>query len=101
MTLTRATSDLEHALRTEQENLRDLLRQVQEASNTLRDPLWSVQEVADYLQTSTAWVYSRIRRKTDPLPAFDDGILRIRKTALDAWIDRNSQSETGLTLLSA
>lgn len=54
-------------------------------------PWLTVAQVAEMLNTSESWVYKRIKRIDDPLPALRDGITRINPAALDAWVGRNDE----------
>ena len=63
-----------------------------EAAGMKNDELLTVQETAEFLKSTRAYVYARIRRKTNPLPSFQDGVTRIRRAALVEWVKQNEKS---------
>jgi hypothetical protein len=75
------------------EDAKTALEEIQTAGMQ-NDELLTVQEVADEMKVkSTQCIYAKINRKTNPLPAFTDGVTRIRRGALVEWIKKNEKSQ--------
>lgn len=47
----------------------------------------TVKEAADLLHVSESSVYSMINRKTNPLPAYKIGCIRVKKNDFFKWIE--------------
>ena len=83
-------SDLEAALdgwRSEMQAVADQVRADRERGSEML----TVYDVAKILKITPAAVYSRVRRRGNPLPAFRDGVVRVRRSDLEEWIERECQ----------
>ena len=85
-----------------QECFRGMIDELEAASKTAnkseayQNELITVQDAAEQMSSSVEFIYNRIRRKTNPLPAFKDGsFTRIRRGALDEWIRKNEENAGG------
>lgn len=47
----------------------------------------TVKEAADLLHVSESSVYSMINRKTNPLPAYKIGCIRVKENELFKWLE--------------
>ena len=50
------------------------------------DEWLTILQVAEILKVSQSWVRTRMKRKKNPIPHLDDGITRISRDRLNAWI---------------